>query len=130
MSWKPAHCSRVAMFCPHADVRRRLAARLRPRIRAVSALERAVARIAPKFLPSGAGYPLIDASLPPPMVPHNFLIRPLLGLALSVPLLGLQGCAVVAVADAAVTVVATGVSITAKTVGAVADAVIPDGDDD
>lgn len=64
------------------------------------------------------------------MVPHNFLIRPLLGLALSVLLLGLQGCAVVAVADAAVTVVATGVSITAKTVGAVADAVIPDGDDD
>lgn len=44
--------------------------------------------------------------------------------------LGLQGCAVVAVADAAVTVVATGVSVTAKAVGAVADAVIPDGDDD
>jgi hypothetical protein len=42
----------------------------------------------------------------------------------------LQGCAVVAVADAAVTVVATGVSVTAKAVGAVADAVIPDGDDD
>ncbi len=40
----------------------------------------------------------------------------------------LQGCAVVAVADAAVTVVATGVSVTAKAVGAVADAVIPDGD--
>ncbi|MCX7250950.1 MAG: NF038104 family lipoprotein [Burkholderiales bacterium] len=62
------------------------------------------------------------------MAPQNFLIRPLLGLALSVLLLGLQGCAVVAVADAAVTVVATGVKITAKTVGAVADAVIPDGD--
>lgn len=45
-------------------------------------------------------------------------------------LVGLQGCAVVAVADAAVTVVATGVSITARAVGAVADAVIPDGDDD
>lgn len=42
----------------------------------------------------------------------------------------LSGCAVVAVADAAVTVVATGVKVTAKTVGAVADAVIPDGDDD
>jgi hypothetical protein len=52
----------------------------------------------------------------------------LLGLALSVLLLGLQGCAVVAVADAAVTVVATGVSVTAKAVGAVANAVIPDGD--
>ncbi len=42
-------------------------------------------------------------------------------------LLALQACAVVAVADAAVTVVATGVKITAKAVGAVADAVIPDG---
>ena len=36
--------------------------------------------------------------------------------------LSLQACAV---ADAAVTVVATGVKVTAKTVGAVADAVIP-----
>jgi hypothetical protein len=44
--------------------------------------------------------------------------------------LTLQGCAVVAVADAAVTVVATGVKVTAKAVGAVADAVIPDGKDD
>lgn len=41
--------------------------------------------------------------------------------------LALQGCAVVAVADAATTVVATGVKVTAKAVGAVADAVIPDG---
>lgn len=41
----------------------------------------------------------------------------------------LQGCAVVAVADAAITVVATGVKVTAKAVGAVADAVIPDSDD-
>ena len=40
----------------------------------------------------------------------------------------LQGCAVVAVADAAITVVATGVKVTAKAVGAVTDAVIPDGD--
>jgi hypothetical protein len=39
--------------------------------------------------------------------------------------LTLQGCAVVAVADAAATVVATGVKVTAKAVGAVADAVIP-----
>jgi hypothetical protein len=50
-------------------------------------------------------------------------------LALSTTLLLLQGCAVVAVADAAVTVAATGVKVAAKTVGAVADAVIPDGDD-
>ena len=41
----------------------------------------------------------------------------------------LSGCAVIAVADAAVTVAATGVKVAAKTVGAVADAVIPDGDD-
>jgi hypothetical protein len=41
-------------------------------------------------------------------------------------MLFLNGCAVVAVADAAVTVVATGVKVTAKAVGAVADAVIPD----
>jgi hypothetical protein len=45
-----------------------------------------------------------------------------LGICMS---LSLQACAVVAVADAAVTVVATGVKVTAKTVGAVADAVIP-----
>jgi hypothetical protein len=42
---------------------------------------------------------------------------------------GLTGCAVIAVADAAVSVVATGVKVTAKAVGAVADAVIPDGDE-
>lgn len=42
--------------------------------------------------------------------------------------LSLQACAVIAVADAAVTVVATGVKVTAKAVGAVASAVIP-GDD-
>ena len=42
--------------------------------------------------------------------------------------LNLQACAVVAVADAAITVVATGVKVTAKTVGAVANAVIPDSD--
>ena len=38
----------------------------------------------------------------------------------------MQGCAVIAVADAAVTVVATGVKITAKGVGAVAGVLIPD----
>jgi hypothetical protein len=41
----------------------------------------------------------------------------------------LSGCAVITVADAAISVVATGVKVTAKAVGAVADAVIPDGDD-
>jgi hypothetical protein len=41
----------------------------------------------------------------------------------------LQACAVIAVADAAVTVVATGVKITAKGVGAVAGALLP-GDDE
>lgn len=39
--------------------------------------------------------------------------------------LSLQACAVIAVADAAVTVVATGVKVTAKAAGAVAEAVIP-----
>ncbi len=39
------------------------------------------------------------------------------------------GCAVIAVADAAVSVGATAVKIGAKTVGAVVDVVIPDGDD-
>jgi hypothetical protein len=41
----------------------------------------------------------------------------------------LSGCAVVAVADAAVTVVATGVQLTAKAVGAAADLVIPDSEE-
>jgi len=45
-------------------------------------------------------------------------------------IISLQSCAVVAVADAAVTVVATGVKVTAQAVGAVADAVIPDSDGD
>ncbi|MCC4118367.1 NF038104 family lipoprotein [Aromatoleum toluclasticum] len=42
----------------------------------------------------------------------------------------LGGCAVVAVADAAVTVVATTVKVGAKVVGAGVDAVIPDDDDE
>ena len=54
---------------------------------------------------------------------------PLRWLPLLAPLF-LGGCAVVAVADAAVTVVATGVKVGVKAVGAAADAVIPDGDDD
>jgi hypothetical protein len=48
-------------------------------------------------------------------------------IALASVVLSLQACAVVAVADAAVTVVATGVKVGVKAVGAVADAVIPDG---
>ena len=54
------------------------------------------------------------------------ILRFLLVVALSMQ----TGCAVVAVADAAVTVAATGVKVAAKTTGAVADAVIPDGDDE
>lgn len=54
-----------------------------------------------------------------------FRLLILLALVLSV-----SGCAVYTVADTAVTVVATGVKVTAKAVGAVADAVIPDGDED
>lgn len=54
----------------------------------------------------------------------------LFGLMLTIVMAGsLSGCAVVAVADAVVTVAATAVKVTAKTVGAVADAVIPDNDD-
>jgi hypothetical protein len=51
------------------------------------------------------------------------LLRALL-LAISVPMLG--ACAVVAVADAAVSVAATGVKVVAKTVGAVVDVVTPE----
>ena len=49
-------------------------------------------------------------------------------LVLALCVLGTTGCAVVAVADAAVTVVATGVKVGAKAVGAVVDVVVPDGD--
>ncbi len=42
----------------------------------------------------------------------------------------LSGCAVVAVADLAVTTVATGAKIAVKTTGAVVDAIIPDSDDE
>jgi len=64
----------------------------------------------------------------PAIPPFLRRVRALAALVLLVP--ASQGCAVVAVADAAVTVVAVGVKVTAKAVGAVADAVIPDGDDD
>lgn len=43
--------------------------------------------------------------------------------------LALEGCAVVAVADAAVTVAATAVKVTAKTIGAAVDLVMPDSKD-
>lgn len=62
---------------------------------------------------------------------YPLLLKAVLQLTVTSSLiLSLQACAVVAVAGAAVTVVATGVKVTAKAVGAVADAVIPDGDDD
>ena len=57
-----------------------------------------------------------------PRLPMN-LLRALL-LVVSVSSLG--ACAVVAVADAAVTVAATGVKVIAKTVGAVVDVVTPE----
>ena len=61
----------------------------------------------------------------------RLLLKIVLRCAVAVSLiLSLQACAVVAVADAAVTVVATGVKVTTKAVGAVADVIIPDGDDD
>lgn len=63
------------------------------------------------------------------MNPHRCAMPYKTGLQLLIAtslILTLQGCAVVAVADAAVTVVATGVKVTAKTVGVVADAVLPD----
>ena len=43
--------------------------------------------------------------------------------------LSLHGCAVVAVADATVTVAATAVKVAAKTVGAAVDLVVPDAKD-
>ncbi|MCF8209115.1 MAG: hypothetical protein K9K38_06895 [Rhodoferax sp.] len=55
-------------------------------------------------------------------------ITVLAGLLVSLPLL--TGCSVVAVADAAVTVVSTGVKAGAKVVGAAVDAVLPDSEDE
>ena len=69
--------------------------------------------------------PFVSPYLPTPMLKTGLQLAALLSIVSS-----LQACAVVAVADAAVTVVATGVKVTAKAVGAVADAVIPDSDDD
>ena len=45
-------------------------------------------------------------------------------------MLSLSGCAVIAVADAAVSVAATAVKTTAKVAGAVVDVAIPDSDED
>jgi hypothetical protein len=64
----------------------------------------------------------MNTSVKPPLGATTIALR--LGVFISLAL-SLQACAVVAVADAAVTVVATGVKVTAKTVGAVAEAVIP-----
>ena len=49
-------------------------------------------------------------------------------ICIAVLILLLEGCAVVAIADAAVTVVATTVKVGAKVVGAAVDLVIPDSD--
>ncbi len=64
-------------------------------------------------------------ALPSPLYRLKGSLRWVIGAS---AIFSLQACAVVAVADAAVTVVATGVKVTAKAVGAVASAVIP-GDD-
>lgn len=57
--------------------------------------------------------------------PHRLRIA----LLMTTVSLMLSGCAIYTVADAAVSVVATGVKVTAKVVGAAVDAVTP-GDDD
>ena len=64
----------------------------------------------------------MKSSLGNPPTPLHRQLRLFVGASLVTTL---QACAVVAVADAAVTVVATGVKVTAKAVGAVAEAVIP-----
>lgn len=69
----------------------------------------------------------MPGTIPPATQEMPRLVR--LTILLGITMLA-SACAVVAVADAAVTVAATAVKITAKGVGAVADAVIPDGDDD
>ena len=81
-------------------------------------------------LASNAHVDPFDATLRHPRRYLNPIMQRAQALIVSILLSTLSGCAVVTVADAAVTVVATGVKVTAKTVGAVADAVIPDGDDE
>ena len=67
--------------------------------------------------------PFVSSSFPIPSLKSGLKVA-----VVALALLSLQACAVIAVADAAVTVVATGVKVTAKAVGAVASAVIPGGD--
>jgi hypothetical protein len=59
-----------------------------------------------------------------------WLRRARIALAMIAASLMLSGCAIYTVADAAVSVVATGVKVTAKVVGAAVDAVTPGDDDD
>jgi hypothetical protein len=81
--------------------------------------------------PPGIGQPSDgDAPSFPKCHYPNPIMQRAQALIVSILLSTLSGCAVVTVADAAVTVVATGVKVAAKTVGAVADAVIPDEDDE
>ena len=65
------------------------------------------------------------------MVKRHFLcaVKAVTAISICVVVISsVAGCAVVAVADAAVTVVATGVKVTAKTIGAAADLVLPSSD--
>ena len=77
-------------------------------------------RSAPAASKATSALPALHTSTP--RLPMN-LLRSLL-LVISASSLG--ACAVVAVADAAVTVAATGVKVVAKTVGAVVDVVTPE----
>ena len=111
--------------CPANRSGAGVVARLSPRRRRAASLESRRRKKLPR-LPPPSRIPVFFTLPPMPHLPS--LSRPLLALFLAGLLSALQGCAVVAVADAAVTVAATGVKITAKAVGAVADAVIPDSD--
>lgn len=64
------------------------------------------------------------------MFKHRSITRCGAAFLLALSTAPLTGCAVVSVADAAVTVVATTVKVTAKTVGAAVDMALPDGDKD
>ena len=65
--------------------------------------------------------------MPKPNLLLLFKLTAAIGVSL-VSASGLTGCVVFAVADAAVTVAATAVKVTAKTVGAAADIVLPSAD--
>ncbi len=65
------------------------------------------------------------------MIKRNLFIAPKSAALISISaavFCTVTGCAVVAVADAAVTIVATGAKVTAKTIGAAADLVLPSTD--